>query len=80
MMNPIKMAIPPRLGVDFRWEVLIPGSANNDFFRAISTMEGIRKNVIPPAKVKHSKILRSIVVRFNMGYDLVMDFHRLNYL
>jgi hypothetical protein len=68
-INPIKMAIPPRLGMDFLCEVLGPGSATRNFFRAISTMEGIRKNVIPPAKEKHNRIRRSIVVRWNIIHE-----------
>jgi len=54
------MAIPPRFGMDFVCEVRLSGSATSDFFLAISTMEGIRKNVIPAAKIKQSMILRSI--------------------
>jgi hypothetical protein len=66
MMNPMKIAMPPRFGIDLPWDVLTLGSATNDFRVAISTIEGIRKKVIPAAKPKQRKSLNSITERWNM--------------
>jgi hypothetical protein len=57
------MAIPPRFGTEFICDPLFPGTAYNDFTCAISTIDGIRKKVIPAANPKVRIILRSIAAK-----------------
>ena len=73
MIKPIKIAIPPKLGTEEVWDVLLFGTATNDFVLAISTMEGIRKNVIPAANPKQSRIFRSITEKLSIRLILYVQ-------
>jgi hypothetical protein len=64
------MAIPPKLGTEEVCEVLLFGTAIRNFLFAISTIDGMRKKVIPAANPKQSNSLRSITESANIGGGL----------
>jgi len=65
MILPIKIAMPPSVGVVLRWEARLFGASTYDLARAMSMMDGIRTMLMKRAREKLKTILRSSV---NMKY------------